>query len=88
MDALGRPWLTGCGLVFLLSLALATTGVGAAQLVGALRERRDKLPPAGWRTGLGQAVVLLITALVFWLLLVAALLVQDAGRGIAAPWLF
>ncbi|HMM29822.1 MAG: hypothetical protein AAGU78_04395 [Chloroflexota bacterium] len=86
MDALGRPWLTGCGLAILLSLALVTSGVGGAQFYGALRARRGEPPPAGWRAGLGLAVVLLATALVFWLLLVAALLVQRVGRELAAPW--
>lgn len=77
MDALGQPWLTGCGLAILLSLALLTSGVGAIQLRGALRARRDAQSPSDRRRSLGPALLSLATALVFWLLLAAALLVQE-----------
>lgn len=86
MDAFGWPWLTGCGLALLLSLALVTSGVGAIQLYGALRARRSSPPPGEGRRKLGPALVSLATALAFWLLLVAVLLVRGVERNLAAPW--
>ncbi|NLE53111.1 MAG: hypothetical protein GX613_17060 [Chloroflexi bacterium] len=87
LETLGEGWLSGCGMVALLLLAVITSVVAVVQLRSLLRQRGQKTQPGDRRQASLGPLMTLAIALVFWLLFATTWLFQSMERGFRSPWL-